>query len=1438
MSLQSLVEMDDLSKPERGPAQPKPVPRKRVETLGKPSKERDVDDVLSISSGSVKGESNEFMRPFSKNKNSSSAFDNPSFLTDDGLPSASEVSEKDDNRNNNRQPQPIRRKRISNPPNDGSNSPSSRQQRPRKLSWGSTQDESDQSTKVDNAIKSFRNDQDEDGGSGSTYTVENERYQETRKLTKKPPKPKPKSKLKTTFSTDKKLSSSYATSTSGQDASEDEQDTIRDAKTDKPSSPAISITRKKHEDHLSVEIEATDDGKNVRDEAETVSVSSDTTKETIKSRFGRKLFNTSGDKHKPLDTDNLSTKGKSGFVNRWKQTAHAFLKPSQRLVEEAEPTDEKDEKTVSPKEKVKAAESKDTRISMPEEASDSENENASVKSLVSVENETKPLPKKVLIRDDSIKSDMGKESKTETEEEAQSKKSKFKPLSIIKRNKSKEKLEKINPKAEKTEEPKIETLMKDSIPKEKVGKGKTGKAEKEIQQIYAKTREDKGKNIKQTHDAVEDSSSSSEEKVSESDEETKSERAQRKSAAPRTRKPQPKPRESLQLTDSSGRDLLFGITIHSSDLLPLDPNVIHPVVKVTVMLQSGRYIKRSEIVSNSKSESQTRSDKKSKKRKKDADEFSTSNAKDSVLPIMSQPCHARHSIPTFAPTWNELLVFEEPFSKFAAVNEPRDSEQEPVLFFEIMDFLPMNTNGSSSVSGFHGSDAGWYKVAWAFLKPIGANDVVNLNKKLRLQLFKPVKLRAKERLIGPEVYSWWKSGKREKVSSTLYITPKGIIPPETTTASLRQLLSMRKEHLTQAILDSQLATRKKKQDSKRLSMFELRDQANWSRMEGQICKPPNKLVASLPSSQIESLNIVISGNVHCLKFSPCGTKLAAGLDTDELHVVLLFEIPSGTLQKSLKGHHGIIYDMAWKIFELDDHTSYQYLASASADSTVRIWKMQNNDEKTLVLVQVLYHPSYVYSVKFHPTHPCLLATGCFDCVIRIWDMKPKHDVEPTERKRKSNKENRNQAASPIILLDKHSSFVNCMLFDQGGQTLFSGDGSSCLFRWSCRSPSQKKTWRLEKDAKLHHGDVPINSLDLHPSGNRILVHLRDNFIKILDIVTFIPLQTFPGLKNEKFQIRSCFSPCGNLVLSGSEDNTLCIWDADTGKILQFTTPRKHPLCIVSCVDYHPFDYYTAVGLASTISEPSPVLLYHHEQPKLMNYPLLKKTAQKFRQSLEKSRSQSTESVEDGSMKPRESRSSQLSAKRGDSSEKFISIIQKLDTALYLAQQRNKKRQSEAQSSTCVTRSEGEIPAKVPQEDKEKQPNEATEVVDGPAAKVHYVRKRRPRSASIVSKEKRELYKKSIHRAIQSDSEQTSKLKATAAPSMDNSEESSNVFIVPPKGGKRPILSHSASQSDESLNEDTVRHNIKVTESQEETTIRPQPKRRSKPADSIQLVASR
>ena len=38
-------------------------------------------------------------------------------------------------------------------------------------------------------------------------------------------------------------------------------------------------------------------------------------------------------------------------------------------------------------------------------------------------------------------------------------------------------------------------------------------------------------------------------------------------------------------------------------------------------------------------------------------------------------------------------------------------------------------------------------------------------------------------------------------------------------------------------------------------------------------------------------------------------------------------------------------------------------------------------------LQKLLHTSFVYTVKIHPSRPNLIFTGCFDSIIRIWDIE-------------------------------------------------------------------------------------------------------------------------------------------------------------------------------------------------------------------------------------------------------------------------------------------------------------------------------------------------------------------------------------------------------------------------------------------------------------------
>lgn len=86
------------------------------------------------------------------------------------------------------------------------------------------------------------------------------------------------------------------------------------------------------------------------------------------------------------------------------------------------------------------------------------------------------------------------------------------------------------------------------------------------------------------------------------------------------------------------------------------------------------------------------------------------------------------------PQWEELLVFNENLTHIVTAST--------LLLFEIVDFVNFAL-GSSRYRSL-GSEGGWIKIAWAFLKLIAANGASNLDRKVRLQLFYPKNKKRKD----------------------------------------------------------------------------------------------------------------------------------------------------------------------------------------------------------------------------------------------------------------------------------------------------------------------------------------------------------------------------------------------------------------------------------------------------------------------------------------------------------------------------------------------------------------------------------------------------------------------------------------------------------------------------------------------------------------------
>ncbi|CAH8643974.1 unnamed protein product [Schistosoma mattheei] len=328
--------------------------------------------------------------------------------------------------------------------------------------------------------------------------------------------------------------------------------------------------------------------------------------------------------------------------------------------------------------------------------------------------------------------------------------------------------------------------------------------------------------------------------------------------------------------------------------------------------------------------------------------------------------------------------------------------------------------------------------------------------------------------------------------------------------------------------------------------------------------------------------------------------------------VLIYKFPFDNKRSQpnleLAGHSDIIYSVDWaktpvvqnrKNKSTQKYSSKDFsntkifwiLASGSADGTVRVWRLQFNQvyenftndpntdipvpsdtskspfqvgqiingssHKKGILCNVLGHPNFVYSVAFKPiskelalndfrvlqtlvNRDHLLATACYDRVIRLWSIK------------------HNETQLLQELNGVHQSHINSLTFDTDGSRIYSGDALGLIVIWKETENQQRKQvkcqskWMFEKKIEVRELEMCIiNHLEFHPTLNLLLVHTRDNCPKMLDLRSNFITTRFHGALNNTELLRSCISPCGSFLFSGSEDQNVYVWNVNTAN--QLTT---------------------------------------------------------------------------------------------------------------------------------------------------------------------------------------------------------------------------------------------------------------------------------------------
>ncbi|XP_021105200.1 jouberin isoform X2 [Heterocephalus glaber] len=577
--------------------------------------------------------------------------------------------------------------------------------------------------------------------------------------------------------------------------------------------------------------------------------------------------------------------------------------------------------------------------------------------------------------------------------------------------------------------------------------------------------------------------------------------------------------------------LVLGVYIHRTDRLKSDFMISHPVVKIHVVDEkTGQYVKKDD------SEHPVSS-------------YYEKENVDYILPIMTQPYDFKQ-LTSRLPEWEEQIIFNE---KFPYLLQDFDEGPKVILFFEILDFLSMNEVKNNSE--VRNQECGFRKIAWAFLKLLGANGNANINSKLRLQLYyPPAKPRSQLNVI--EVFEWWSRCPRNRYPSTLYVTIRGLKVPDGIKLSYQSMMALQEEkgkseHYEHHRESTSVDTEPGLEDSKKI--------VEWKRLPGQACRIPNKHLFSLNAGE---------RGCFCLDFSHNGRILAAACASRDGYPIILYEIPSGRFMRELCGHLNIIYDLSWS---KDD----RYILTSSSDGTARIWKNEINTTNTF---RVLPHPAFVYTAKFHPAVRELVITGCYDSVIRAW----KVDM-------------RECSAVLVQQFDAHKSFINSLCFDAEGHHMYSGDCTGVIIVWNTYvnvNDLQHSVchWTINKEIKeTEFKGIPITYLEVHPNGKHLLIHTKDSTLRIMDL-RILAARKFLGAANYREKIHSTLTPCGTFLFAGSEDGRVYVWNPETGEQVAMYSdlPLKSPIRDIS---YHPFENMVAF---CAFGQNEPILLYIYD----------------------------------------------------------------------------------------------------------------------------------------------------------------------------------------------------------------------------------------------------
>ncbi|QRW26212.1 hypothetical protein RhiXN_11873 [Rhizoctonia solani] len=302
----------------------------------------------------------------------------------------------------------------------------------------------------------------------------------------------------------------------------------------------------------------------------------------------------------------------------------------------------------------------------------------------------------------------------------------------------------------------------------------------------------------------------------------------------------------------------------------------------------------------------------------------------------------------------------------------------------------------------------------------------------------------------------------------------------------------------------------------------------------------------------------LSSAVNCIRYSHNGLRLVSGSKDGTVHV---WDVKTGELvMEPLLGHQDGVLSVDYSLGDV-------YIASALDDGTLRIWDALSGSD---IHGPIEGHSNAVLCVRFSPDDSSI-ASGSRDGTVKIWNVTSGQQI--------------------VELFGADEFYVISVDFSPDGQQVACSSGYDSDLEDSDLEDSEdpvRGAIRVVDRSTGHtvvgpiHAHSAINSIEFSPNGMRLVSGSGDKSVRIWDVQTGKQLAAC-GKDNgdtnsndedsnnnhaHSEKINSVtFSPSGGYIASGSDDKTICIWNAENGNLI--FGPLKAHTSLVYCVQFSP-----------------------------------------------------------------------------------------------------------------------------------------------------------------------------------------------------------------------------------------------------------------------------